>query len=108
MARALGVDTRRTDMWAFGIASALVGFAGALMSPLVTIDPDMGLSVLSRAFMVVIVGGIGHLYGVVAGGLLIGGAEGAASYFLRPVVAEILIVMLAILVIRLRPRGIIG
>jgi len=108
MARALGVDTRRTDMWAFGIASALVGFAGAIMSPLVTIDPDMGLSLLSRAFMVVIVGGVGHLYGVVAGGLLIGGGEAAASYFLRPVVAEILIVMLAIVVIRLRPRGIIG
>jgi urea transport system permease protein len=108
MARALGIDTRSADLWAFGIASALVGFAGAIMSPLVTIDPDMGLTLLSRAFMVVIIGGIGSLYGVIAGGLLIGGGEAAASYFLRPVVAQILVVMLAIVVIRLRPRGITG
>lgn len=108
MARALGIDTRSTDLWAFGIASALVGFAGAMMSPLVTIDPDMGLTLLSRAFMVVIVGGIGGLYGVIAGGLLIGSGEAAASYFLRPVVAQILVVMLAIVVIRVRPRGITG
>jgi len=108
MARALGVNTDRTDMWAFGVASALVGFAGAIMSPLVTIDPEMGVAFLTQAFMVVIVGGLGHLYGVVAGGVAIGGSEAAISFFVRPVVAQIIVVLLAILIIRIRPKGIAG
>lgn len=108
MARALGIDTNSTDMWAFGVASALVGLAGAIMSPLVTIDPEMGLAFLTRAFIVVITGGIGHLYGVIAGGVIIGGGEAAVSYLLRPVVAQIIIVLLAIVIIRVRPKGITG
>jgi len=108
MAGALGVNTHATDMWAFGVAAAMVGLAGAIMSPLVVINPEMGLEYLSRAFIVVIIGGIGHLYGVVAGGLAIGGAEAALSYYLRPVVAQILVVILAVIVIRVRPQGITG
>lgn len=107
-ASALGVNTQATDMWAFGIAAALVGFAGAMMSPLIVVNPDMGLEFLSRAFLVVIVGGIGHLYGVIAGGAAIGGAEAALSFFLRPVVAQVLVVLFAILLIRIRPQGIVG
>jgi branched-chain amino acid transport system permease protein/urea transport system permease protein len=108
MAGALGVNTHATDMAAFGIAAALVGFAGAIMSPLVVINPEMGLEYLSRAFIVVIIGGVGHLWGVVAGGAVIGGAEAALSFWLRPVVAQILVVVLAVIVIRLRPQGITG
>lgn len=108
MAGALGVNTHATDMWAFGVAAAMVGFAGAIMSPLVVINPEMGLEYLARAFIVVIVGGIGHLYGVVAGGAAFGGTEALLSYYLRPVVAQILIVVLAVILIRFRPQGITG
>jgi branched-chain amino acid transport system permease protein/urea transport system permease protein len=108
MAGALGVNAHATDLWAFGIAAAMVGLAGAIMSPLVVINPEMGQEFLSRAFMVVIIGGVGHLYGVIAGGAVIGGAEGALSYFLRPVVAQILVVLLAVVVIRFRPQGLTG
>lgn len=108
MAAALGINVHSTDMWAFGIASALVGFAGAIMSPLVVINTEMGLEYLSRAFVVVIVGGISHLWGVLAGGATIGGAEAALAFFTRPAVAQALVVLLALLVIRLRPQGIAG
>ena len=108
MAAALGVNTHATDMWAFGVAAALVGFAGAIMTPLVVINPEMGLEFLSRSFVVVIIGGIGHLYGVIAGGAVIGGGEAALSFFLRPVVAQILVVLLAVIAIRVRPQGIAG
>jgi len=108
MAAALGINVHRTDMLAFGVASALVGFAGAIMSPLVVINTEMGLEYLSRAFVVVIVGGISHLWGVLAGGAAIGGAEAALSFFTRPVVAQALVVLLALIVIRLRPQGIAG
>lgn len=107
-AAALGVNTARTDLWAFAIAAAMVGFAGAIMSPLIVINPEMGLEYLSRAFLVVIVGGIGHLYGAIAGGVAIGGAEATLSFFLRPVVAQILVVIFAIVLIRIRPQGITG
>lgn len=108
MAGALGINVHRTDMWAFGIASALVGFAGAIMSPLIVINTEMGLEYLSKAFVVVIVGGIGHLWGVIAGGATIGGTEAAIAFFTRPVVAQALVVLIALLVIRLRPQGIAG
>jgi len=108
MAGALGVNTQSTDLWAFSIAAAMVGFAGAIMSPLVVINPDMGLEYLSRAFIVVIIGGIGHLYGVIAGGVAIGGTEAALSFYLRPVVAQILVVFIAVVLIRIRPQGLTG
>lgn len=108
MAGALGVNTQSTDLWAFTIAAAMVGFAGAIMSPLIVINPDMGLAYLSRAFIVVIIGGIGHLYGVIAGGVAIGGAEAALSFYLRPVVAQILVVFIAVVLIRIRPQGLTG
>jgi urea transport system permease protein len=108
MAGALGINTHATDMWAFGVAAAMVGFAGAIMSPLVVINPEMGLEYLARAFIVVIIGGIGHLYGVVAGGAAFGGAEALLSFYLRPVVAQILLVLLAVILIRFRPQGITG
>ena len=108
MAAALGVNTHATDMWAFGIGSALVGFAGAVMSTIVVINPEMGLDLLARAFIVVIIGGIGHLYGVIAGGAIIGGIDAGLSFFLRPVVAQILVVLLAVIAIRVRPQGIAG
>ena len=108
MAGALGVNTQSTVLWAFSIAAAMVGFAGAIMSPLVVINPDMGLEYLSRAFIVVIIGGIGHLYGVIAGGVAIGGTEAALSFYLRPVVAQILVVFIAVVLIRIRPQGLTG
>ncbi|MEO3427475.1 hypothetical protein AAFN88_01360 [Pelagibius sp. CAU 1746] len=107
-AASLGVNTAQTDLWAFAIAAAMVGFAGAIMSPLIVVNPEMGLEYLSRAFLVVIVGGIGHLYGAIAGGVAIGGAEATLSFFLRPVVAQILVVLFAIVLIRIRPQGITG
>lgn len=108
MAAALGVNIHATDMWAFGIGSALVGFSGAAMSAIVVINPEMGLDLLARAFLVVIIGGIGHLYGVIAGGAIIGGLDAGLSFFLRPVVAQILVVLLAVIAIRVRPQGIAG
>lgn len=108
MASALGVNVHATDMWAFGVASALVGFAGAIMAPLIVVAPEMGLEILARAFVVVIIGGVGHLYGVIAGGALMGGTEAAISFFTRPVVAQVLVILLAVVAIRFRPRGITG
>jgi urea transport system permease protein len=108
MSSALGVRTEKIDRSIFALGSALCGLAGALMSPLITINPDMGLDYLANSFFVVIIGGIGNLFGVIAGGLLIGGADAVISYFTVPVVTKIVVFLLAVIMIRFRPKGIFG
>jgi urea transport system permease protein len=105
MAAALGIQVERIDQFVFALGAALAGLAGAVMSPVITLHPDMGLDFFSRTFFVVIVGGVGSLWGVLGGGAIIGGGEALMSTYIRPVVAQILVLSLAVLVIRLRPQG---
>ena len=81
-AAAYGIDPDRASLFAFIVGAALAGLAGALMSPLVTVGPDVGIIYLARAFMVVVVGGVGSLLGLVGGGVIIG-AVAYAAYRLR-------------------------
>jgi branched-subunit amino acid ABC-type transport system permease component len=87
------------------VGAALAGLAGALMSPLVTVGPDVGNIYLARAFMVVVVGGVGSLLGLVGGGVVIGGADTLAGFFLNPTVANAAVLILAIIILRFRPNG---
>jgi urea transport system permease protein len=105
MAEALGIHSRRIDTAVFAIGAALAGLAGALMAPLLGLRPEVGLFFLARSFLVVIVGGVGSLLGTLGGAGVIGGAEAAISYFTRPVLAQSLLFVLAILLIRIRPQG---
>jgi branched-chain amino acid transport system permease protein/urea transport system permease protein len=103
-----GVDPDRTSLIAFVVGSALAGLAGALMSPLVTVGPDVGIIYLARAFMVVVVGGVGSILGLVGGGVIIGGGDTLAGYFLNPTIANAAVLVLAIIIMRLRPHGLFG
>ncbi len=105
MAAALGIQVERFDQLVFALGAGLAGLAGAVMSPIITLQPDMGLDFFSRTFFVVIVGGVGSLWGMIPGALNIGGGEAFMSSYIRPIVAQILVLSLAILVIRLRPQG---
>jgi urea transport system permease protein len=107
MASAIGINTANADRFVFALGAGLAGLAGAIMSPLVTINPEMGISWLARSFLVVVVGGLGSLWGVVGGGAIIGGGEGLVSFFTSSVVAQVVILLLAILVIRIRPEGLV-
>jgi branched-chain amino acid transport system permease protein/urea transport system permease protein len=103
-----GVDPDRTSLYAFVVGSALAGLAGALMAPLVTVGPDVGIIYLARAFMVVVVGGVGSLLGLVAGGVIIGGGDALSGYFLDPTIANAVVLVLAIVIMRLRPNGLLA
>jgi urea transport system permease protein len=105
MAEAMGIDSHRIDAAVFAIGAALAGLAGALMAPLLAVKPEVGLFFLARSFLVVIVGGVGSLLGTVGGAGVIGGGEAAISYFTRPILAQSLLFLLAILLIRARPEG---
>ena len=103
-----GIDPDRMNLLAFVVGSALAGLAGALMSPLVTVGPDVGVIYLARAFMVVVVGGVGSILGLVGGGIVIGGGDALAGYFLNPTIASAAVLVLAIIIMRLRPNGLFG
>lgn len=108
MAEAVGINTSGVDQAVFVLGAALAGLAGAVMSPVIAINPNMGLDYFARTFLVVIMGGLGQLFGVVGGGALIGMLEAGFSAFLKPIVAQVIVLVLAIMVIRLRPQGLFG
>lgn len=108
MAACLGVNTRRLDRMTFAYGAALAGLAGAVMAPIMGVDPQMGLGFLVPAFLAILVGGAGHLAGALAGAAVIGGADTVAANLWSPVAAQIVVFSMAIVAIRLFPRGIAG
>lgn len=105
MAQAMGIDASRIDQIVFASGAALAGLAGAVMTPLITLNPEVGLFFLARSFLVVIVGGVGSLLGAVLGSTIIGIGEAAISFVTRPVIAEVALFLFAIVLIRIRPTG---
>jgi branched-chain amino acid transport system permease protein/urea transport system permease protein len=105
MAAALAINTSRMYLYTFVLGSALAGFAGALMTPEITVSPETGLSFLARAFFVVILGGIGHLAGVLGGAAVVGELETLLSYLISATTAQALVLVVAIIIIRFRPQG---
>jgi urea transport system permease protein len=108
VAAAMGINVATTDSLVFSLGAGLAGLAGAAMSPLVSVEPNMGLSILAASFFVVIIGGTGSLLGVAAGAALIGGGQALISWFANPVLSQIAVFSLAIVVIRIAPRGLFG
>ncbi|WP_169569677.1 branched-chain amino acid ABC transporter permease [Sneathiella limimaris] len=107
-AATLGINTRRMYRWSFVIGTALAGLAGALIAPTISVDPQMGLGYLVPGFLSILVGGAGPLAGVLVGGTAVGGTNSLLTVWISPVAAQIAVFILAILIIRLRPEGILG
>nr|WP_295467038.1 branched-chain amino acid ABC transporter permease [Mesorhizobium sp.] len=107
VAEILGIDTRRVFMIAFAGSSALAALAGALVAPMTKIVPTMGAEYLAPSFFVVIVGGAGSLAGTVAGSTLIGGLRTVLDYQVPSTLSQALVLIAAVLVVRLRPRGLV-
>jgi branched-chain amino acid transport system permease protein/urea transport system permease protein len=107
MAEAMGIDTQRTFNIAFAAGAALAAFAGALVAPLGTVIAQMGVNYLANSFFVVIVGGVGSIAGVVAGSAFIGGLTNALSYQMPPSLAQALVLICAVVLVRIRPQGLV-
>jgi branched-chain amino acid transport system permease protein len=107
MIRALGVrfDRYRTLVFALGIAVA--GLAGVLTGPITGVYPEMGADILVLTFVVVVVGGMGSFWGAVLAGLLIGVIVSLTTLY-ASIYAGIVPFVLMILVMSLRPRGLLG
>ena len=88
----------------FSIGSALAALAGALITPLLSVDPLMGVPWLLNAFMLVMVSGT-SLISLGAACLVLGGAQVAISTYSSPVLGALSIVVLAAVLLRVRPAG---
>jgi branched-chain amino acid transport system permease protein len=107
MVRALGINLRPILTAVFGLGIGLAGLAGVLSAPLAGVQPAMGSEILTAAFVVVVIGGLGSFWGVVVAGLLVGVVRGLAV-FMYPPAAEASMYALMVLVLLLRPRGLMG
>src|ERR687890_2246719 len=83
MVSALGVDIRRLFMVVFGFGAMLAGFAGAMVAPILSVEPGMGDNILILAFVVIVIGGIGSIRGAFLAALLIGIVD-TVGRFLAP------------------------
>ncbi len=103
-----GISVNRTSAIAFGLGCALAAGAGALAAPMFYIHPFMGSMPVMKAFVVIILGGLGSIPGAVAGGLILGLVESFGTTFAGGVVSSMLSFLILILVLIIRPTGLFG
>ena len=108
MTSSLGINTRQMDRATFAFGAALAGFAGAVMAPIMSVDPQMGVGFLVPAFLSILVGGTTSLLGALLGSGIIGTANTVMSSLWTQVAAQITVFSLAILLIRIFPQGLTG
>src|SRR2546426_433469 len=103
-----GVDIELVSALGFGIGCALAGGAGGLLAPVFAVSPAMGALPVVKAFIIIIIGGMGSLPGAVVGGLLLGSVEGLGSLFMGSAALGVLGFLVVILALLVRPRGLAG
>ena len=108
IAKAQGIRAGLIYPLGFGIGVGLAAIAGALMAPLFSVSPFNGSAPMLKAFIVVILGGLGSLPGAALAGLLLGVVESFASTFLSTSLADILIFVIVIVMLIVRPSGLLG
>ncbi len=89
----------------FAYGAGLAGIAGALVSPLKSVAPDMGTNYVVDAFLVVVVGGVQSLIGTIASSYLIGQATGVLAFLTNDTMAKALVFLGVVVLIRLFPQG---
>ena len=104
-AKVIGLDVKHLYAVTFGIGTACVGVAGALLTLLVDVTPSSGPAYTLLAFVIVIIGGLGSMPGALAGGVLIGVSESVAGLLISPSAKSMVTFALLILVLLARPQG---
>lgn len=107
MVAALGIRLQpyMTTIVVLGVGTAAL--AGALFAPVTVVHPAMGVEIITIAFVVVVIGGLGSFWGVVLAALLVGVVRGVTIHFL-PAASEASMYVLMFLVLMFRPRGLLG
>ena len=104
----MGINPNRVIMLTFVIASALAGMGGAMLGPVLVLTPFAGASVIVKAFAIVIIGGFGNVEGTIIAGLIVGLIESYTTQLLGPGLIDIVVFALLLLMLALRPTGLIA
>jgi branched-chain amino acid transport system permease protein len=107
-ARLVGIDTDRVASLTFLLGSGMAALAGALLGSIYLVYPSMGGAAVLKAFIIVIMGGLGNIMGAIAGGLLLGVAEGFVSGFVSSDYSEAIGFFIIIAVLLYKPQGLFG
>ena len=107
-ARLMGINVTRMSIIAFGLGAALAGVAGALISPTYYIFPQVGSIFTLKAFVIVVLGGMGSVIGATLGGVLIGIAESVGGVYFGAGWKEVVVFVLFLLVLLFKPSGLLG
>jgi urea transport system permease protein len=105
MAASMGIRTSRVDALTFGLGSGIAGIAGVALSQIDNVSPNLGQGYIIDSFMVVVFGGVGNLWGTLVGAFTLGIANKFLEPYAGAVLGKILILVLIILFIQKRPRG---
>ena len=108
LARACGISTSRLYALTFTFGAALAGLAGALIVPLYQLSADIGIRFLVQAFLSVMLGGVGSFEGPVLGAAAVGGLAAWLPWVVTPVLADPLVFLIALAIVRVRPQGFIA
>ena len=108
VAQVCGINVRRIDLITFGLAAGLAGAGGSLVSVMFSVFPEMGQIYVFKSFLVIVLGGAGNYPGAFFGGLLLGLVEGLASLFLTAQLSEVIAYILLVVVLLVRPTGLLG
>ncbi len=108
-ARILGIDVEKTESIAFVVASALAGAAGSLIGVAQgTINPFLGAPLLLTSFIVIVIGGLGNIYGAMLGGIIVGVIELTTANLLSATYKQAILFGVMFLILIARPQGLFG
>jgi branched-chain amino acid transport system permease protein len=104
----VGISSGKVSVFTFCLGTALVGLAGALVSPIYAFDAFFGSHIIVKAFTIVIFGGLGSLRGAAVGALIIGIGEDMIAGYLSTEYSSLMTFSLLILILFVRPQGMFG
>ncbi len=104
----MGINVRKMYWLAFGIGVGISAIGGSLLSTFLPIYPEMGAFFCLLAFIIVVFGGFGSVFGAYISGLIIGVAEAVSALFIAPTLKDVVAFLLFILIILVRPTGLFG
>ena len=101
----VGIDANRVAMLTFAISGALAAIAATLYAPINLVFPAMGHLVITKAFVIIILGGMGSVPGAIVGGLIIGFAESFGAFYISTDYKDIIAFVLLVVILSVRPQG---
>lgn len=102
----VGIDANRVAMLTFAVSGVLAAVAATLYAPINLVYPAMGHLVITKAFVIIILGGMGSVPGAIVGGLIIGFAESFGAFYISTDYKDIIAFMALVVILSFRPQGI--